>query len=242
MKILVFSFIFFVPIIMLAQKSQEKIIYLIPGQGSDGRLFKNINIEKYKTKVIKYTVPVKGETMASYARRLSSQIDTTKRYSIVGVSLGGMLAVEMSKVMRPEEVILIASAKTKNEIPKLYSFFRKFPVYKLFGGNFYKYWTIVLQPLYEPMDKEYQKLWRHMLLQKNPKFMKRAVRCIIEWDNEEYDKKIIQHIHGTKDKTLPVKNIHGPILIENGTHVMTLTKGKEISKIINMEIMANNGH
>ena len=233
MKPLIFVSIFFLPFFMFAQKSTDKIMYLIPGQGSDGRLFKNINIEQYKTQEIEYIVPGKKETMASYAKRLSAQIDTTKRYSIIGVSLGGMLAIEMSKTMRPEEVILIASAKTKNEIPRLYKFFNKFPVHRLLGGKFYKFWTIILQPLYEPMAKADQKLWRNMMRQKDPKFMKRAVRCIIEWENENYEGVKLLHIHGAKDKTLPIKNIHEPVIIEKGTHVMTLTNGKEISEIIN---------
>ncbi len=233
MKSLIIIFLFFTPMFMLAQTQQEKIIYLIPGQGSDGRLFKNINIENYETKNIEYSIPEKGETMTTYAERLSSQIDPTKKFSIVGVSLGGMLAIEMSKIMQPEEIVLIASAKTKNEIPSLYKFFNKIPIHRLLGGRFYKFWTILLQPLYEPMSKEDQKLWRSMMKRKDPKFMKRAVRCIIEWDNENYEGIKLLHIHGTKDKTLPIKNIHKPVIIENGTHVMTLTNGKEISKIIN---------
>ena len=223
----------FLPVFMFAQKNGEKIIYLIPGQGSDERLFKNINIENYETEIIEYIIPEKNETMASYAKRLSIQIDTTIRYSIIGVSLGGMLAMEMSNILRPEEVVLIASAKSKNEIPALYKFFRKFPIHRLLGGNFYKFWTIILQPLYEPMPKDDQKIWRDMMKQKDPKFMKQAVRCIVEWESENYGNIELLHIHGSKDKTLPIKKINDPVIIEDGTHVMTLTHGKEISDIIN---------
>ncbi|MEZ4954015.1 MAG: alpha/beta hydrolase [Saprospiraceae bacterium] len=233
MKSLIIAYFIFLPFYISAQINQEKIIYLLPGQGSDERLFKNIHIEHYETKSIKYIIPEKGENMASYAKKLSAQIDTTARYSIIGVSLGGMLAIEIAKIMQPEEVILIASAKTKNEIPALYLFFQKIPIHRLLGGRFYKFWTILLQPLYEPMDKADQKLWRKMMKEKNPKFMKRAVRCIVEWDNENYTGFKLLHIHGTKDRTLPIKNIHEPVVVENGTHVMTLTKGEEISFIIN---------
>ncbi|MEZ4932575.1 MAG: alpha/beta hydrolase [Saprospiraceae bacterium] len=233
MKSLIIAYFIFLPFYISAQINQEKIIYLLPGQGSDERLFKNIHIEHYETKSIKYIIPEKGENMASYAKKLSAQIDTTARYSIIGVSLGGMLAIEIAKIMQPEEVILIASAKTKNEIPALYLFFQKIPIHRLLGGRFYKFWTILLQPLYEPMDKADQKLWRKMMKEKNPKFMKRAVRCIVEWDNENYTGIKLLHIHGNKDRTLPIKNIHEPVVVENGTHVMTLTKGEEISFIIN---------
>lgn len=239
MKSLILVYLLFWPLYISAQINQEKLIYLIPGQGSDERLFKNIHIDQFETKSIKYIIPEKGEDMASYAKKIATQIDTTKRYSIIGVSLGGMLAVEMSKILQPEEVILIASAKTKSEIPALYIFFNKIPIHRLLGGRFYKFWTILLQPLYEPMDKEDQILWRKMMKGKDPKFMKRAVRCIVEWDNENYDGIKLLHIHGTKDKTLPIKNIHEPIVIENGTHVMTLTKGEEISNIVNQWLNKN---
>ena len=233
MKIPITISLLFYVLFVSAQISQEKIFYLIPGQGSDGRLFKNIIIEKYDTQIIEYVVPLKGETMATYAMRLATQIDTTKRFSIVGVSLGGMLAIEMSKILQPEEVILIASAKTKQEIPKLYQFFKQFPVHRVLGGRFYKFWTILLQPLYEPLSKEDQKLWRSMMKEKDPVFMKRAVRCIVEWENVDYAGVDLLHLHGAKDKTLPIKNIEAPVIIENGTHVMTLTNGKELSGIIN---------
>ena len=65
--------------------------------------------------------------MADYSRTLAQQIDTSRRFSIIGVSLGGMLAVEMSKYLQPEEVILIASAKTRDELPTKYRFFQKSP-------------------------------------------------------------------------------------------------------------------
>ncbi|MEO1261807.1 MAG: alpha/beta hydrolase [Bacteroidota bacterium] len=233
MKSIFFSFLIITPFFMIAQNSHEKIIYLIPGQGSDERLFKNISINHYETRAIKYEIPEKGATMATYAQQLSAQIDTSLSYSLIGVSLGGMLAMEMAKQLNPDEVILIASAKNRNEIPRLYKFFRKFPLHLLFGGNFYKFWTLALQPLYEPMPKEDQRMWRDMMKQKNPKFMRRAVRCIIEWENEDSAGENVLHIHGTKDKTLPIKNIEEPVIVEDGTHVMTLTKGEEISAIIN---------
>ena len=113
MKSIAFSFLLILifPVIMSAQNNQDKVIYMIPGQGSDERLFKNIEIEGFDICHIKYEVPAKGATMNSYARQLSAQIDTSRKYSLIGVSLGGMLAMEMAKDMNPEEVVLIASAK-----------------------------------------------------------------------------------------------------------------------------------
>jgi esterase/lipase len=54
---------------------------------------------------------------------------------LIGTSLGGMLASEMSEILNPDHVILLASAKNKDELPFKYTFQRYFPVYKLVGGR-----------------------------------------------------------------------------------------------------------
>ena len=48
------------------------------------------------------------------------------------------------------------------------------------------------------------------------------------------NKKEVYHIHGDKDHTLPIKRIKIPdFIVENGSHMMTLTRGGEISCILN---------
>ena len=95
----------------LFAQTVKKTVYLIPGQGSDYRIYKYFKFQDYDTVHIKYIIPDKNDNMESYARKLSEQIDTSKPFSITGVSLGGMLAVEMSEFLNPEEVIIISSAK-----------------------------------------------------------------------------------------------------------------------------------
>jgi len=56
---------------------------------------------------------------------------------------------------------------------------------------------------------------------------------IIKWKRTSNSGKII-HIHGTKDHTLPFRNISDPdYVIKNGSHMMTLTRADEISKLLN---------
>ena len=205
--------LFCLPIFVLAQTNTDKIVYLTPGQGADARLFQNININHYKTVVIEFLVPEKGEDMAAYAKRMAIAIDTTKRYSLVGVSLGGMVAVEIKQFLQPEETIIIASAKCRDEIPKLYKFFKHLPLHRILGGRFYKTSTLIAQPFYEPMDKKHRTIFKQMVKAKSPKFMKRAIRCIVEWDNTFCDREVI-HIHGTKDHTLPIKNVEPTIVVD----------------------------
>jgi hypothetical protein len=80
----------------LLANSKHKL-YLIAGHGSDIRIFSKINFpENVDTVHLHFIDPIKNETMHDYAIRISKKIDTTQQFSIMGVSLGGMLATEMT--------------------------------------------------------------------------------------------------------------------------------------------------
>jgi len=217
----------------LSLSAQTKKLYMIPGQGSDTRLFKHLQIEGYDTVGINYLIPEKNEDMNSFARRMAAQIDTTESFVLLGVSLGGMLAMEMTSFLNPEKIILISSAKNENEIPSMYKVFRKVPANKIIGGRFLKFFTVLFQPVYEPLGKEDQILWRSMIKEKDPKFMRRATDCIVNWKGYSYEGLEILHIHGSKDRTLPIKHVGEHHCIEEGTHIMTLTEAVKISEVVN---------
>jgi len=90
----------------------------------------------------------------------------------------------------------------------------------------------MLQPIVEPDRNKNKATFKSMLKNKNSKFLKRTVNMIIRWDKKTYNKNII-HIHGTKDHTLPIRKTKPTITIKKGSHMMTLTRGKEIEKILN---------
>lgn len=211
----------------------KPVIYLIPGQGADSRQFKNLSIDnKFEIKHIEYFTPEKGSNMTDYAKALALQIDTTRRFILVGVSLGGMLATEMGDFLKPQKIILISSAKSRNEFPGRYTFQRVIPLYKWVPAGLMKSGAKFLQPIVEPDRKYDTKTFKSMLNDKDPLFLKRTVKMIMEWDRTNYRSDIIQ-IHGDNDHTLPGKNIKYDYLIENGSHMMVLTKADEISELIN---------
>ena len=213
-------------------QESKKIIYLIPGQGSDYRIYKYFKFQNYDTVHIHYIIPDQDETMRSYAYKLAVQIDTIRRYSIIGVSLGGMLAVEMSEFLHPEEVIIISSAENRSELPFRYRFMKKVPLNKLFGGNFLRTVAPLAQIIVEPDSKNERKTCKAMLKNKNKIFMKRSVNMIVNWERKSNNTDII-HIHGDNDHTIPIRNIKNPdFIVKNGSHMMTLTKGKVLKELV----------
>jgi esterase/lipase len=207
-------------------------IYLIPGLGTDDRVFNNLTFDSnYTTHHIKLVLPEEGSSMADYARQLSTQIDTTTPFILIGTSLGGMLATEMADFLEPEKVIILASAKTAKELPYRYRVQQKLPLKKVVSGNMIKSGTLFLQPIVEPQRNNEKETFISMLVGKDPVFMKRAVDMIIKWDRTTYRKDII-HIHGNKDKTIPIRNVRYDYLIRGGSHVMTLAMAEEVNKVL----------
>lgn len=213
--------------------AQKQVVYFIPGQGADARLYKNIHLDSiYDFRNITYSTPEKGWQMSDFARHLAQQIDTTCEFSIVGVSLGGMLATEMNDFLHPQKVILISSAKSRKELPFRYRFQRVIPIHEIVPGAVIKASAKILQPIVEPDRGKDASTFKAMLRDKDPKFMKRTVKMILEWKRETYDDNII-HIHGDLDKTIPARNVSFDYLVEDGSHMMVLTKGDLISDLLN---------
>lgn len=210
----------------------DTVIYLFPGQGSDERLFKHLVLPTgYDTIHISYPIPEKHETLAEYAGRFIELIDRSSPFILMGVSLGGMICTELTDTLEPMRCILISSAKTTYELPGRYTFQQKFKLNRIIPKRIIKGGARVLQGIVEP-DRKYDKeIFKDMLKAKDPLYLKRTVDMIINWERISYSDKIV-HIHGDRDHTIPLKNVSCDYLIEDGSHMMMLTRSGEINQII----------
>jgi len=210
-------------------------IYFIPGLGADERLFSRLKLTGYKKKFIKWVVPKENESLPHYAKRLSSQIDTSKPFSLVGVSFGGMLAVEMSKFLKSRKIFLIASAKTNKELPASIHPFRYFPLYNFLPESILHSAAVFNKGHFGIKNKEEEKLFSDMLLSCPKGYLQSAMQMILEWRNTTYPENLI-HIHGGKDRFFPVYKIKNPVVIPDGTHFMPYHNAEEVEKIILKEL------
>ena len=209
-------------------------VYFFPGQGSDERVFSEIKPDtNFRIVHIRYPIPAKGTTLPVYAALIGKQIDTSSAYIFVGLSLGGMICTELADFFKPEKIIIISSAKCRKELPFRYRFQKKIPLNRIIPEGWYKWGALLLQPIVEPDRNKNKQVFKSMLKNKNPTYLKRTVNMIINWERQKYDNRII-HIHGTKDHTIPIKPVKVTYSIENGSHMMTLTRGAEINTLMGL--------
>lgn len=207
-------------------------IYLLPGLGADHRLFNGLSITGHKLVHITFPVPAPGQSMASYAKEIAKQIDTSEKFILIGVSLGGMISCELATILHPHKVILISSARCSDEIPKLYKFHGRTGINRLIPGWVLKYAAYLLQGIFEPDSWNARKHFRAMLLEKPAIYFKRTVDMIVNWERTESNPDII-HIHGSGDRTLPFHLVKPHHEVKGGSHMMVYTRAKEVNKILN---------
>lgn len=91
--------------------------------------------------------------------------------------------------------------------------------------------NFVLNWLFGANSIEEKQLLKAIIKDTDILFMKWAINEISNWQNVEIPNNVI-HIHGNNDKIIPIRNVEADFTIQNGSHLMTLNKSKEIQDII----------
>lgn len=209
----------------------QKNIYCFSGLGADKRVFTKLIFQGYQPVHINWLTPNKKESVTDYAKRLATEIKD-KNPILIGLSFGGIVAVEIAKQITTEKVILISSAKEKAEIPWYFRLFRWFPVHllipfkSLLGAVYWLiYWFFSLETIDE------RKLLKAILVDTDAVFLKWAINQVVRWQNETIPDSIY-HIHGTSDRIFPLTFVEANVTVENGGHFMIMNRAEQISNLI----------
>lgn len=207
-------------------------VYFISGQAADEKLFENLVLpSSLVIKHIHWIEPLKKETLDSYVKRLSAQINTSEDFVLIGVSLGGMVSVELNKILQPKLTIIISSIVTKKELPPYFKFFNFFKLQKIIPAAIYKWYNPLISWYFGVQSKREKELLQYWMKSTTKNYMRWSVNEIVSWKNQ-YKPANLFHIHGTSDRILPYKFTHADIKIENGNHLMVHNRAEEISQII----------
>ncbi len=93
-------------------------VFLITGFALDKRAFALMDLPSETYRTLDLIPILKGESLREYAARMAKEIGLAPGDIIGGVSLGGMLALEMSRLVDVAGLILIASATHPRHIRK----------------------------------------------------------------------------------------------------------------------------
>ncbi len=208
-------------------------IYFVPGMAANSKIFEYLQLDSniYELHFLEWKIPTsKNESIESYAQRMCAEI-TNKNPVLIGVSFGGVMAQEMSKLITTKKVIIISSVKSNLEFPKRLKLVVATKVYKLFPAKFIENLDSYIDYFLGDYQKHKIEAYKKYMSVRNADYLYWAIYTVLHW-KQEATVDNISHIHGTSDGIFPIKNIENPIKIENGTHAMILTKAKKIASEI----------
>jgi pimeloyl-ACP methyl ester carboxylesterase len=205
--------------------------YFIPGLGADKTVFRNIKLPNtLEPLYLEWIEPLPNESLCNYASRLSSRIDQSEPFILVGLSFGGMLAVEISKIHKPSRLILISSIPGIQDLPTIYKWAGRLRLQKMVPVSLFIK-ASRLKRFFTTETKEDKVFLLEMIRKTDPKFIKWALNAILHWDNKMLPENCI-HIHGKMDGILPINCTHPTHVIPRGGHLMVMNRAREINKIL----------
>ena len=109
-------------------------IYFVPGLAASTSIFEFLELpsDKYEIHYLDWLIPKNTtESIEDYAQRMCGLIKHENPV-LIGVSFGGIIVQEMSKLIDTKKTIIISSVKSKHELPKRLKLAKVTKAYKLF--------------------------------------------------------------------------------------------------------------
>lgn len=159
-----------------------------------------------------WPVGVPAESLSEVARLCIQRAGISDGDTVVGTSLGGMVACEIAKCCRLSRLVLVSSATRPDEVS---------PILRL------------LHPLIEYTPVQFlqavsSKLpWElcQMFSEVDPAFLRNMCRAIFDWEGLEHSGPALFRIHGMLDAVIPPPG-NANVLIPGG-HLISITHAEE---------------
>ena len=208
-------------------------IYALPGLGLNRHIYDQLHLD-YSYQVLEWKEPHHNEQLSDYALRYCSEIKSSSDTVIlIGHSFGGVLAQEIAQRIKIDRIVLISSIKSSKELPFSFNAMRILKLHHLVSrrsilGTF---------PLWAQSNgyhtEALKAIFKESVNSLSDDYLKWALKNLTHWKGCP-EQCTIYHIHGTKDKTFPIKYISTPdLIISDGDHLLVYSKAYEIAKAIN---------
>ncbi len=211
-----------------------KLIF-IPGLATDERLFERQHSAFPDLWVPPWILVRNSEGLADYAARMAEMIinKQAEPFILGGVSLGGMLAYEIARHVKPRAVILIASCRTRRGIR---GFFRAsghlWPVVPAGAIKVAKFLSLPALQMFGSIMPEHRRLCARMFTESDARHMHWAISAILRWNPAPLVETPVFQIHGAHDRIIPLKCVEPDEIIPRGGHLINLTHADEVNAFI----------
>ncbi len=206
-------------------------VYFIPGIGADYRLFLHLRLpEGYEPAYLHWIPPIKREALSDYAYRLAQQIDTSEPFVVAGLSLGGIMAVEIAKRIPPACTILISSVPISDDLPKLYRIAGALQLGRLIPASLLKFGAIIKHSIWMRTAAG-RRLMRQVIRAGDNRFIRWALSAVLKWRNHTIPQPFY-HIHGSRDEVFPIRLTTPTHIVPKGGHMFLITHPEAVTNFL----------
>ncbi len=199
---------------------------ILPGMGADSSMYQNDPYQKLSRVTFADWPLYNGEnTIEAVAKSVINQYNIETTTIIGGSSLGGMVAVEIAKILGIKKVILIGSATSPDYVNQVLqkisrlSDITPIKLIQLFSGKANLIGKNEILSMFEQADGN---------------FIKTMCKAIFKWKGIENYNCELCHIHGANDLVIspPKDNVK---IIEDGGHLISITHSDIVAKYIELK-------
>ncbi len=177
-----------------------------------------------------------GDSLGTYAKRLAETYAPSGPCAIVGVSMGGMLAQEMSRFVEARAVILIASSRGPHGLPRPRWLLRFVAAIAPLPVAWFLHRGA---SLISRMAARIGLSGHHTLAEIDTwrsRDLLRASRAVLSWRGASCDETVpvdkFCHVHGAKDGILRCVEGDPDLIVEDGGHFISLTHPDRVNAFV----------
>lgn len=217
---------------MTSGNISEVNYYLIPGMGADQRLFDRFDLKYGQVNKLNWIPHQNSRNLADYARLMAERI-TTENNVLVGSSMGGMVAVEMSRIINPLATVLVSAPTGRHQFPQILKTFDFIKLHKALTPSQIMKIAGLADLFMGFKTPEQRAMFYDMLKNNGPEFLHFSVDAVLGWKNTEPPAGDFIQVIGTVDKLFRHDKIANAIALSGKGHFAAFEAGEEISAIIN---------
>ncbi len=207
-------------------------VYFISGLAADRRVFKNIRLpEGYEPVYLDWITPLRNESLQAYALRLGEKINRSEEFILVGLSMGGMIAVEIANHYRVKKTIIISSVPSSTQLPFYFRIAARMYLQHLVSIRLVKI-AAIAKRLFTTETKEDKELLKSIIRESDAAFIRWALNAILKWKNKSIPTDLV-HIHGTSDEILLIRYTKPTHMINKAGHLLIMNRADDVNQILN---------
>ncbi len=220
--------------------ADQPAIVLFPGMGADARMFDALRTEfpQIVTPPWPHINDRPTPTLIAFAARVAEQMKTSGLVTpgvanpnlvLGGASFGGMVALEVAKLVRPRAVVLMGSCRHPSAIPRRLAWLewlcRPIPAPLL---DHLKFLARTGDHGLGPMEPHHSLLLSQMMDDTPMRFVAWCARAIFGWPGCPDPGVPVIHIHGRLDGMILASRVQPDVWIDGAGHVPSMTHPREV--------------